>query len=288
MVDSEIIARLIIAVVLNAPIGCIAAKLKSLSFPRGFLTAALISVSIYVLFPPGWVALILFFTSSSILSSISPITKKNAKSIQEKGACRDQYQILANSVIALIMSILYFMNNGVSFNLIDTFFVSVFVAFSSVTADTWGTEVGMIAKDEPRYILNPSRTVPTGTSGGITFLGTLASIAGSAMIAVLFVILATLNSMSNLYSLKIWIYCALILISGFLGQLIDSFMGATIQSTFKCTNCHALIEMDHHKHCDVKATRIKGIAGFNNDWVNFTSTAIVTVFFIIVTIIVPL
>ena len=151
MVESEIIARFIIAVMLNVPIGLIAIKMKSLSFPGGYLTAGIIAVSIYFLFPPGWVALVLFFTSSSILSSISSVTKKNAKSIQEKGECRDQYQILANSVIALTFSLIYFLNNGVCFTLIDTVYVSVFIALSASTADTWGTEVGMMAKKEPRY-----------------------------------------------------------------------------------------------------------------------------------------
>ncbi|MHA1450428.1 MAG: DUF92 domain-containing protein [Candidatus Hodarchaeales archaeon] len=280
MTESEILVRFFISIILNAPIGIIAARLRALTFPGGFIAAGTAAVCMFVLFPPGWVLMVLFFFSSSVLSSISPDTKKKAKLIQEKGACRDQYQILANSAIALILSLIYFINNGPNCNIVDTIYTSVFVALSSSTADTWSTELGMMSKKEPKFILNPRRTVPAGTSGGITILGTMASFAGGVMIAALFIIFSIVSSLDNLYSVKIWIYSALIIFSGFLGQLTDSFLGAIIQPSYECINCHSLIETAYHQHCDVKAIRTKGIAGFNNDIVNLTSTAIITVFFI--------
>ena len=57
-------------------------------------------------------------------------------------------------------------------------------AIASATADTWGTEIGYFSKSSPRLILSKMK-VSRGTSGGITYLGTLGSIFGGFIIGLI-------------------------------------------------------------------------------------------------------
>ena len=56
-------------------------------------------------------------------------------------------------------------------------------AYAAATADTWATEIGTLAGQPPRSIVN-CRPVATGMSGGIALPGTLAEIAGALWIGV--------------------------------------------------------------------------------------------------------
>ena len=56
---------------------------------------------------------------------------------------------------------------------------------AAVTADTWATELGAFSPIPPRLITS-GETVPRGSSGGITLLGTLGSLLGAGLIAALY------------------------------------------------------------------------------------------------------
>ena len=56
-------------------------------------------------------------------------------------------------------------------------------ALATVNADTWATELGVLARSRPRLMTN-GQTVPVGTSGGVTAEGTLAALAGALFIGV--------------------------------------------------------------------------------------------------------
>ncbi len=54
---------------------------------------------------------------------------------------------------------------------------------AAVTADTWATELGVLAAQPPRLITTGRRVAP-GASGGVTPAGTLAALAGAGFIGV--------------------------------------------------------------------------------------------------------
>ena len=132
---------------------------------------------------------------------------------------------------------------------------------ASAAADTWANELGTFLGKNPRKIINFKKCLP-GESGGITIPGTIASLIGAASIGFTGFIL------SNSVDVKVLI---LILLAGFVGALVDSLVGATIQAQYKCPQCNKITEK--LKHCGDNETKlIKGIKWINNDVVNWICT----------------
>jgi len=98
-----------------------------------------------------------------------------------------------------------------------------------------------------------------GTSGAVSLLGTMAAICGAALISILAVILFEL---SPAYGIVIFAF-------GFLGNMLDTIMGAFFQALYRCKACG--IETEKALHCGKKTIKIKGAAALDNDMVNFLS-----------------
>ena len=113
----------------------------------------------------------------------------------------------------------------------------------------------------PRSILRWHH-VPAGTSGGITLWGTIASVAGAALIAVI----AALGGWPR----------GPILASaagGIVGFLGDSILGASIQGRRWCERCRAATEQFAHT-CGAPTRPAGGLAWVDNDAVNFISAVL--------------
>lgn len=98
--------------------------------------------------------------------------------------------------------------------------VSAAAALAAATSDTWSSLVGEHLSPNARMITT-FKKVPPGTDGGITYPGILAGFAGALTFTVLFLLLS--------FSLDIralWI----ILVSGFSGCIMDSYLGAIFQA----------------------------------------------------------
>lgn len=101
----------------------------------------------------------------------------------------------------------------------DMFFIAALGAIATASADTWGTEVG--SRSSGKAVLITTReTVEAGTDGGISLLGTIASLAGALFIA----------SVSLIFD-KNYLIAGFIAVAagGFIGSLVDSWLGAVFQ-----------------------------------------------------------
>ena len=198
--------------------------------------------------------LLLFFVLSSLISKLGKKWKKKFADTFQKGGQRDLGQVFANGGIAGIIVLVwnYFPNNMWYF-----IFVGSVVA---VTADTWGTEIGVFSKIKPRNILNFKQVAP-GTSGGVTILGFVGGLAGSSII----VFLGSLAT--HRYDQFPLLLIFLIVAAGLFGSVVDSYIGATIQGQYKCPNCYKITEKK--KHCQNYQTElISGNKFVDNDLVN--------------------
>lgn len=92
--------------------------------------------------------------------------------------------------------------------------VPFLASVAAVTADTFGSEVGVLARGKPLNLgnLQPAKA---GTSGAISAMGTVASAIGAMLIAVAGLLIFNLNP-----NQAFWIGVA-----GFLGSFVDTLFG---------------------------------------------------------------
>ncbi|MAM64425.1 MAG: hypothetical protein CMF92_02315, partial [Candidatus Marinimicrobia bacterium] len=62
----------------------------------------------------------------------------------------------------------------------------------------------------------------------------------------------------------------LIVITGSIGSLVDSFIGGSIQANFQCLKCNNITEK--RTHCNASSLHKSGIYFIDNDMVNFLNT----------------
>jgi uncharacterized membrane protein len=117
------------------------------------------------------------------------------------------------------------------------------------------------------------KIVEKGTSGGISLIGTLAALAGSALIGIL---AASLNPITDSVSTGLNTSVSMgviITLSGLAGALFDSFLGATVQAMYFCPNDNKETEKHPLHTCGTPTVHIRGWQWLDNDWVNFSCGA---------------
>lgn len=216
----------------------------------GALAAAVVGTATFA--AGGWPAalvLFAFFVPSMLLSRIGRARKRGLVDIGKSGA-RDAWQVWANGGVAAI-AILAALRFG------PPLAAAFAGAFAAAASDTWGTEIGTLLRGNPRSILT-LRPLATGISGGITLLGTLATLGGAAVVA----LTALLVHIAPFWPVAI---------GGIAGALIDSLLGASIQALRYCPACSRDCETNPHI-CGSRTMLRRGFAWFENDAVNFAAT----------------
>jgi uncharacterized protein (TIGR00297 family) len=196
---------------------------------------------------PATGALLTFFGSSSVLSRLGEVRKQALPLAQAKGAQRDAWQVLANGGVATLCIGLGWRRAALG-------------AVAAAGADTWATELGLLARSQPRLITS-LRSVPPGTSGGVTAEGLLASLGGAAVVG-----LAAASLGGGRQSLP---SAAL---AGLGGSLVDSLLGATLQAVYLCPGCQQATEHPVHARCGSPTTLQHGYTWMTNDTVNALAT----------------
>jgi uncharacterized protein (TIGR00297 family) len=199
----------------------------------------------------GWpwaVPIVTFFVLSSVLSKIGQTRKKQFDQVFEKSGTRDWGQVVANGGIAGAVALV-----SALFPIYD-FYPLYLGALAAATADTWGTEIGILSKGKTVSILS-FQHVDAGSSGGISEAGTIGGAIGAAVVA--------LSGYPWYTELKTTL---VIVAAGVVGSLADSIVGATLQAQFRCDICDKTTE--RKIHCGEETTRIRGVRWMTNDVVN--------------------
>jgi uncharacterized protein (TIGR00297 family) len=248
---------LVIGLALASVIGGIAWRLRMLSF-SGWIAAGVIGGLTFGFggFPAAML-LISFFASSSLLSKVFAFRKQSVAANFAKGGRRDWAQVAANGGAA----VLALMAAASGWLPIPLAWIAFNSSLATVTADTWATEVGVLSNTKP-ILITTGKSVPHGTSGGVSILGSGVALLGASMIG-LFAWLLGVTSLSSL---------PLIALAGLLGSSIDSGMGATVQATFFCPKCQKETERHPLHYCGTETRLSRGLRWLDNDWVNFISS----------------
>lgn len=210
----------------------------------------------------GFIVLVYFFISSNILSKYCrKKSSSDIKDIEQKVGTRDGMQVFANGLMAVVASLYYYSTvSAVSAGKIGAL-VMFGAAIAEATSDTWAGEIGRLSSVPPVSI-RTFKVVPKGLSGGVTPLGFIAAFVGSFTVALLWLILFRVRF--GFLSLTI------IMLSGFAGCVLDSYLGATFQIMYLDQEKNELTEISVDK--DGKPRKqIRGISWLDNDMVNLVS-----------------
>ena len=218
-------------------------------------------------------ALLAFFISSSLLTHVGRRRKRVANVEYAKGGRRDWAQVLANGGVATLVALSLCL--GVFGPASRWQLFALAGALAAATADTWATEVGGLSS-RPRLITT-GQDVPPGTSGGVTWLGFLASLLGGLWIGVVVGGMLWLGKAfpwgNSSNSSDVWWVLVAASLAGLGGSLWDSVLGSTVQAMYWCPTCEKETERRVHK-CGTRTQFLRGWRWMSNDVVNFTATCI--------------
>jgi uncharacterized protein (TIGR00297 family) len=224
----------------------------------------------------GWewgTLLIAFFVSSSVLSFYHAGEKEGLAEKFAKGHRRDLGQALANGGLAASLAVLSRLLPLAGGGREGVWFFACVGAFAAVNADTWATELGVLSPHLPRLITT-GRQVEVGTSGGVTWLGTAASLGGGLFIGLL-------GGLETLALHQGWAAAGTLLLAatvgGLAGSLFDSVLGATVQAIYWCDACGKETERRIHR-CGAETRLLRGWRWLGNDLVNFFASAVGALF----------
>lgn len=255
-----VLFHLLLGFICAALVALISIKFRFLTLD-GAVAAVMSGTIVFGLGGLRWaMPLLVFFFTSSLLSKISKVSENG--SVFEKTSTRDAWQVFANGGVGVLLAALWFFASN------ETFYLAYLGSLAAVTADTWGTELGITLKGRA-FLVTKFHSVPHGTSGAVSLGGTLAGIFGAFIIA--------LSGWRWIGQMEWW-YPFMLVIAGVIGSAVDSLLGATFQAQYKCEICGRIVE--HPMHCNTPARLSNGYRWLTNDWVNgaCATTGAVTTF----------
>jgi uncharacterized protein (TIGR00297 family) len=250
----------IIGFILSFIVAGLAYRKKSLTL-SGMISAILLGTIVYGYGHWIFYMFMMFFFMSSlvirkIVTILYPSAHKTLTTHQRKHEARTWVQVLANGGLLGLISFYYSIAPS---NLV------VFVAALSMaasTSDTWASEIGILSNQKPKSLIR-RQEMETGLSGGVTQLGLLASLGGSALISLVFGIFLLFTKGFNPEYLLATLLC---LIGGFSGSLVDSILGEFFQAKYKTIKSE-IIEVSGSS----TDALIHGLRWVDNNLVNFLS-----------------
>jgi uncharacterized protein (TIGR00297 family) len=242
--------------ILAVIVAFLAYRVHSLS-RSGALAATVVGTVIFGVGGLRWAILLLaFFITSTALTRAFKKRKQAVSEKFSKGGQRDAGQVLGNGGLATLFAALHFFFPDAAWP-----WIAFAASLAAVNADTWATELGVLNPHPPRMITDLRKVVERGTSGGISVTGTLASLAGAALIGIL---AAWLGPEPASVSTAI-----IVTLAGLLGSLFDSLLGATVQAMYFCPKDNKETEKHPLHTCGTETIHIRGWKWLDNDWVNF-------------------
>lgn len=196
--------------------GSIAVAVYRLRWFTGAGAAAGGALGAFVVLAGGWAWALpmgVFAVSGSLLSRLPEPARETAASAS---APRTVYQVLANGGVASIALIAALYTD-------PALAYAVFAgAMATATADTWATEIGTRYGRGRAWSLATRQWTEAGASGAVTGIGTAAGALGAGVVSGLGVAFGMLGPGAALW----------VLLSGVLGSLVDSGLGAWAQAQY--------------------------------------------------------
>jgi len=197
------------ALLVTVAFGVLAYLLRGVT-QSGALAGALTAFMIYVgLGWGGFVTLVAVFAITWLCTRLGSAKKRQLGLAEDRGG-RNAGQVLANVAVAAVFAALSTENKW--------FIVASLAAMAEAAADTAQSEIGEIASARA-WLITTFKEVSPGTDGGVTLPGLVAGAIAASAVAVVAKITHVVDP--NLAGVAG--------VAGFLGTLIDSLLGATLE-----------------------------------------------------------
>jgi uncharacterized protein (TIGR00297 family) len=253
----------------------------------GALTALIVGyITVLGGFYETIVLLFFFFSSSKLTKFKGEIKKKREDDHLSGEGHRNWEQVVANGGFPTLLCLLLILLPNTSTTAITTsdillnkstrmnlFLLCGYLGtYCSNCSDTWASEVGILSKKEPWFVLAPWRTVPYGTNGGVSVKGLFASfLAGLSysVITVLYVVIEERNVTS--FNILIALFCLPIFAAMF-GTILDSVLGALFEySCYSKRKGVVLKQYDPKEDVGDNLVHISGLDILSGNHTNFLS-----------------
>ncbi|CAH2277896.1 transmembrane 19 [Pelobates cultripes] len=240
----------------------------------GLLVGFILTVANFSFFS----SLLVFFITSSKLTKWKGEVKKRYDSEYKEGGQRNWVQVFCNGGVPAELALLYMVEVGPGEIPIDFskeytaswMCLSLLGALACSAGDTWASEIApVLSKSSPRLITTWEK-VPTGTNGGVTLIGLLASLLGGLSVGVAYFVTQLLFVHDLDIAAPQWPIVIYGAVAGLAGSVIDSYMGAIMQYSGYDENTGQIV---NHPTRDAKL--ISGKPILDNNAVNLFSSIFV-------------
>ncbi|XP_048245445.1 transmembrane protein 19-like [Haliotis rufescens] len=222
-------------------------------------------------------ALLVFFLAGSKVTKLRAHQKKKFEEDYKEGGQRNWLQVMCNGGVASLFAILYLLEVGCAEKTFDFsrrysstwWAASVLGSLACCCGDTFASEVGTVFGHSKPWLVTNFQRVPRGTNGGVTFTGTLSSIFGGFIVGVAYYVALLLctTELSLSDSPPQWPILLLATSAGFVGSIIDSYLGALLQFSGYDRRRACIVE-----HPGPHVEHISGYAVLDNHGVNLLSS----------------
>lgn len=241
------------AVAVAAVLAVTAVVFRLLTYPGAIVAAATV-----VLAAVFWgYAGILIYIAPFILNAVFGfVGKKKRRQAEENFHAhtgkRGVRQVICNGAPALIMMGIAF------FTRLEVFYVAAAAAVAEGFADSEAGDFGMAFGGKTVNILT-FKECERGLSGGVSVVGTVAALVAAAVTALLPIPFSGYG----------WATFGAVVAGGFLGVMLDSALGASVQALYRCPECGTLTEK---AYCHAETQLIRGYKRLDNNAVNIISS----------------
>lgn len=171
-----------------------------------------VAFALYYCIGPGAFAVLLAVFAITWLATRFGYAHRESLGIIEDRHGRDAFQVLANLAVSAALAIagMFFFKQLAC--------IAAIAALCEAAADTVSSECGEAWSDRA-YLILGFRRVPAGNDGAVSLPGTLAAIGAAVLVAGVAVL-------EGLLPVRLAAFSAF---AGFLGTLVDSLLGATLE-----------------------------------------------------------
>eukprot|EP00794_Sanderia_malayensis_P013002 gene13001-14341_t len=251
---------------------------KSLSL-SGAISAVIVGFCLTLANYCYFLSLICFFFTSSFWTKWKSEKKKKIEEQFKEGGQRNWLQVFCNGGFPVVISCVYLLEVGCRespINYAKDFIASalniaLLGALACCNGDTWSSEIGTAVGPKTPRLITTFKRVPVGTNGAISIIGTLSSVVGGLVIGLVYYLTVTvfcnLDHFSGTYPPQ-WPIIIIGTLAGFVGSIVDSILGATLQYSGYCER--------ERKVVSKPSRNVKHICGRNildNHLVNLVSSS---------------